>query len=395
MHHARVVSESDQEDQEDVEGLDEEEEDSEEFDDSEDFDDLDDTDDLDDFEDSDDLDESDESDERTYAPDNNQKAPSTSFSAQNFLPENALDSIQAASLTPMHTANPPRDPSVERVAQRMHAYLDHQVYGLTQVHPSWWGSFNALLHAVGQSAFSSDPLSKQSIRGNQEPPLNTIRSTPTHSHVHFSADTQQGHAIPMRDIRAAAQSAGIPDAEPLNYSAQARALRQRCMQVLFLQAGIPLPSAVDFEGEAGHIGALSWSDARRLCRMRALIFRRAALRRRIDKASRMHMQQWLESKVLDQLMQFPGSPQLEVLTHAFDMPDLQALSTADLEWEGLHLLGRDGVWDVQGPFAHLRLCFAQGQVPPMWIRATLNETGQIDVRFDPEGSMQALALLQA
>ncbi len=266
----------------------------------------------------------------------------------------------------------------DSIAKRMQIYASRRAEVLEHAHPSWWGVLAPLAKAAGISSASLFVESNYQARRNADTPISTIRS---------SYADQKVHSVP--------QVLSMQETlTPILEGANLPALKQRCAEVLLAQAGIGVPSAADFEGEAGRIGVLSWKEARRLCRMRALTFRRTAMRRTIDKASRMRFSQWLEGSVLDKLMQFSGAPQLEVLEHSFDLPALRTLSITDLEWEGFHLLDRDGIWNVNGPFAHLRLCFAKDLAAPPWIPATLNQAGQVDERFDPQGSKEVLALLE-
>ncbi len=266
----------------------------------------------------------------------------------------------------------------DSIAKRMQIYASRRVEVLEHAHPSWWGALAPVAKAAGISPASLFVESNYQARRNADTPISTIRSSYANPKVHSVPQT-----VSMQEALT-----------PILACANLPALKQRCAEALLVQAGIGAPSAADFEGETGRIGALSWKEARRLCRMRALTFRRTAMRRTIDKASRIRFSQWLEGPVLDKLMQFPGAPQLEVLEHSFDLPALRTMSTTDLEWEGLHLLDRDGIWNVNGPFAHLRLCFAKDLAAPPWIPATLNQAGQVDERFDPQGSKEVLALLE-
>ncbi len=174
-------------------------------------------------------------------------------------------------------------------------------------------------------------------------------------------------------------------------------LRLQCSQVLLAKVrgseAAVLPKLTAFAGVKGRIGALPLKEALRLLRMRALAFRRSALRRCIDRASREHLYKWLESSVVDQLMKLPGTPQLDLLERLFDMPALSQLNAEALEWEGLCLLERDGLWEAAGPFAHLRLRFATTRAPLPWIKGTIGHDGHIVQHFDPEGGSAVLKLL--
>ncbi len=320
-----------------------------------------------------------------------QTSESEEIEEQEWPSENALLSEDAQMLPEM--APPPYKPIYAHkekkfdahisalaasIAKRMQIYASHRVEVLDHAHPSWWGSLTSVVQAVGISPASLFMEPYLHAKRNADTTINTIRSSYTDQKVHSVPQTASIKEAPM----------------PILEGTNLPALKQRCAEALLAQAGICVPSAADFEGEEGRIAALSWKEAKHLCRMRALTFRRMAMRRTIDKASRIRFSQWLEGPVLDKLMQFPGAPQLEVLEHSFDLPALRTLNTTDLEWEGLHLLDRDGIWNINGPFAHLRLCFAKGLAAPPWIPATLNQAGQVDERFDPHGGKEVLALLE-
>lgn len=170
-------------------------------------------------------------------------------------------------------------------------------------------------------------------------------------------------------------------------------LMLKCARALLAMAGANLPNLAAFAGPKGRIGALSNADATRFLRLRALAFRRTALRRCVDRLSRARLYEWVDVKAIDYLMMLSGSPQLDLLEHAFDMPPLHQVQAEDLEWEGLCLLRRDGLWDAHGPFMHLRMRFARARAPLQWVVATAGQDGRVDQRFDPDGSTAVLALL--
>ncbi len=177
-----------------------------------------------------------------------------------------------------------------------------------------------------------------------------------------------------------------------------QSLRLNCAQALLAKARSTkinaLPKLATFAGVKGKIGALPMNEALRFLRMRALAFRRSELRLCIDRASRMVLYKWLESSVIDQLMKLQGTPQLDLLARLFDMPKLNQLNTKALEWEGLCLLERDGLWDAEGPFIHLRLHFTREHAPLPWIKGTIGHDGQVVEHFDPQGGVAVLALLE-
>lgn len=283
--------------------------------------------------------------------------------------------LDAIDLTESDAMHKPNDAQV--YAARLVAYTQNLAQLPQYADVSWWGSLGVQKEAILRLLYPAKSADHSLVLfPNDLPDTTSSIDIAEKSNAATDAKNALEELVPRRT----------------------QSLRLNCAQALLAKARSSeigaLPKLTTLAGVKGRIGALPLNEALRFLRMRALAFRRSELRLCIDRTSRMALYKWLESSVIDQLMKLPGTPQLDLLERLFDMPKLNQLNAEALEWEGLCLLERDGLWDADGPFIHLRLRFTREHAPVPWIKGTIGHDGQIVEHFDPQGSAAVLALLE-
>ena len=129
---------------------------------------------------------------------------------------------------------------------------------------------------------------------------------------------------------------------------------------------------VDTRGRAGAMMAsLPVLDQLRVLRLRALVFRRAEVRRVIDLQRRARLSASLGTvggAQLRWLQALPGAPEMPILSRTIEAPTLDTLDEAALAWEGYCLLERDGALDTKDAVAALlRLGLPRALRIPAWL----------------------------
>ncbi|CAM2159678.1 type III secretion protein HrpB4 [Paraburkholderia tropica] len=163
------------------------------------------------------------------------------------------------------------------------------------------------------------------------------------------------------------------------------AARMACSRALVRAAGVVPPDFADLTQGAAQAGAhanAAWLDALpaergvQVLRMRALLFRRAEVRRLIDKRTRQQLSDWVGVSV-DRLTQDAHAgepPDTARLIARAGMPPLAALDAARLAIEGCALLLRDLASSVSPtrrvPFTLLRLALPRALPPVPWLAQT-------------------------
>ncbi|WP_310035315.1 type III secretion protein HrpB4 [Paraburkholderia graminis] len=194
------------------------------------------------------------------------------------------------------------------------------------------------------------------------------------------------------------------DVSPATVSASFDALRDAlastgtgaaaaCSRALLRAAGVPLP---DFDSLRAPsplgLDALPVDDALRVLRMRALLLRRAEVRRLIDKPSRRRLAEWIGVPLerLGAAPRRPGAdrasanvPDVARLVARGHLPSLEELDAERLAYEGYALIARDvalSASDAQEaalfawpcPCPLLRLALPR-DLPPPWPATTARE----------------------
>jgi type III secretion system HrpB4-like protein len=159
-----------------------------------------------------------------------------------------------------------------------------------------------------------------------------------------------------------------------------------CSRALLRAAGVPLP---DFDSLRAPnplmLDALPVDDALRVLRMRALLLRRAEVRRLIDKPSRRRLAEWI-GVPLERLCAAPrrggaggasaNVPDVARLVARGHLPSLEELDAERLAYEGYALIARDAQEAAliarPCPCPLLRLALPR-DLPPPWPATTARE----------------------
>lgn len=163
------------------------------------------------------------------------------------------------------------------------------------------------------------------------------------------------------------------------------AARMACSRALVRAAGVVPPDFTDLtlgatqtgaQPNAALLDALPAECGLQVLRMRALLFRRAEVRRLIDKRTRQQLSEWVGVSV-DRLTQDAHAgepPDTARLIARAGMPPLAALDAARLAIEGCALLLRDLAPSVlptrRAPFTLLRLALPRALPPVTWLAQT-------------------------
>jgi len=194
------------------------------------------------------------------------------------------------------------------------------------------------------------------------------------------------------------------DVSPATVSASFDALRDAlantdtgavaaCSRALLRAAGVPLPDFDSLRAPSPLVlDALPVDDALRVLRMRALLLRRAEVRRLIDKPSRRRLAEWIGMPLerLGAAPRRPGAdrasanvPDVARLVARGHLPSLEELDAERLAYEGYALIARDvalSASDAQEaalfawprPCPLLRLALPR-DLPPPWPATTARE----------------------
>ncbi|MGY6151332.1 type III secretion protein HrpB4 [Paraburkholderia graminis] len=194
------------------------------------------------------------------------------------------------------------------------------------------------------------------------------------------------------------------DVSPATVSASFDALRDAlastgtgaaaaCSRALLRAAGVPLPDFDSLRAPSPLVlDALPVDDALRVLRMRALLLRRAEVRRLIDKPSRRRLAEWIGVPLerLGAAPRRPGAdrasanvPDVARLVARGHLPSLEELDAERLAYEGYALIARDvalSASDAQEaalfawpcPCPLLRLALPR-DLPPPWPATTARE----------------------
>ena len=166
-----------------------------------------------------------------------------------------------------------------------------------------------------------------------------------------------------------------------------------CSRALLRAAGVPLPDFDSLRAPSPLVlDALPVDDALRVLRMRALLLRRAEVRRLIDKPSRRRLAEWIGMPLerLGAAPRRPGAdrasanvPDVARLVARGHLPSLEELDAERLAYEGYALIARDvalSASDAQEaalfawprPCPLLRLALPR-DLPPPWPATTARE----------------------
>jgi type III secretion system HrpB4-like protein len=166
-----------------------------------------------------------------------------------------------------------------------------------------------------------------------------------------------------------------------------------CSRALLRAAGVPLPDFDSLRAPSPLVlDALPVDDALRVLRMRALLLRRAEVRRLIDKPSRRRLAEWIGVPLerLGAAPTRPGAdrasanvPDVARLVARGHLPSLEELDAERLAYEGYALIVRDvalSASDAQEaalfawprPCPLLRLALPR-DLPPPWPATTARE----------------------
>jgi type III secretion system HrpB4-like protein len=164
--------------------------------------------------------------------------------------------------------------------------------------------------------------------------------------------------------------------------AAARPHVDRCSRALLRKLGIAAPS-LETLGQPGAavLDALPAEQGLQVLRMRALLFRRAQVRRLIDKRTRVVLAEWAGiglDRLLDGGDGGKSAPDLSRFVLQGLLPSLDRADADRLAWEGCALVMRD-LRALNPPFPLLRLALPR-QLPGMaWFEAGAGAC-------DPEGT---------
>ena len=135
--------------------------------------------------------------------------------------------------------------------------------------------------------------------------------------------------------------------------------------------GVNAPPFASFNTSATDVLAmLEVHEVLDLCRIRALLFRRAELRSWIDRPSRERVSQWAGHDAtffVRALQAMPDAPKVERLTRSGHAPELGALTASQLAWEGWNLFACDERTSERGPWWLLRFALPRDLDTTPWI----------------------------
>jgi type III secretion system HrpB4-like protein len=135
--------------------------------------------------------------------------------------------------------------------------------------------------------------------------------------------------------------------------------------------GVSAPPLSSFDTKASDgLGMLEVQEVLDLCRIRALLFRRAELRSWIDRPSRERVSQWVGHDAtffVRALQVMPDAPKVERLTRTGHAPELAALTASQLAWEGWTLFACDDRTNERGPSWLLRFALPREVDATPWI----------------------------